>query len=310
MIEKMPLAGELAGLGTALLWGLSALAWSVAGRQIGAVAVTCLRITLAAAVLSAAHWVLFGAPFPANIPPEAFWLLVVSGGLGAGVGDLCFFRGLVLIGPRLGMLILSLAPFLSALMAYLAPLRESLGLWALVGIALTVGGVVRVVSEPRGRQAWQAPPGQFRQGVLMCLAGTVLMAGGLVLAKMGMRAGAGAFPAALVRVVAGMVLTWMIVPFLGRLGATVRALRHRRAMGILLAGTIVGPVIGIWLSMEAVRRTAETGVAAALIGTSPIMMIPLVYLAYRERPTRRVLAGTAAAVAGVAVLALRQSLPS
>lgn len=312
MIATIPFAGELAGLATAVLWALSALAWSLAGRRIGAVPVTCLRITLAAAILAAAHWALFGAPFPTDLSAEGFWLLAVSGAMGAAFGDLCLFRGLVLIGPRLGMLIMSLAPFLSALLAYFTPLREALGPWALAGIVLTVGGVAWVVAEPRGRQSWQARPEHFRQGVLLSLAAAALIAGGMVLAKMGMRAGGGVrpFPAALVRVVAGAGVTWLVVPFLGRLGATARAVRHGRAMAILAGGTIVGPVMGIWLCMEAIRRTAETGVAVALMGTSPIVMIPLAFVAYRERPTLRALAGTLVAVAGVAVLMLRHLLPS
>jgi drug/metabolite transporter (DMT)-like permease len=312
MIATMPLVGEMAGLATAVLWAVSALAWSFAGRQVGAVAVTCLRITLASVILSAAHWAAFGAPFPTDLPAEAMWLLLASGAMGAGFGDLCLFRGLVLIGPRLGMMIMSLVPFLSAAIAYFTPLHETLGAWAAIGMALTVGGVAWVVAEPRGRGAWPAPPRHFAAGVLLCLAGAVLIAGGMVLAKMGMRAGpgggVGAMPATLVRVVAGTVVAWVAVPLLGRTGATMRALRHARAMAIIIAGTVVGPVIGIWLSMEAIKRTAETGVAAALMGTSPIMMIPIVHLAYAERPTLRTLLGTVAAVGGVAVLMLRQML--
>ena len=304
----IPLAGELAALATALLWGVSALAWSLAGRHVGAVPVTCLRITLAAAILSAAHWVALGTPFPTDLSGDALALLAVSGAIGAAAGDLCLFRGLVLIGPRLGMLIMSLAPFLSALIAYVTPLRESLGLGALAGMVLTVGGVAWVVAEPRGRQTWQVLPGHFRQGVLLCVAGAALIACGMVLAKMGMRAGGGvdSFSASLVRVAVAAGVTWVM---LGRTAATFRALRHRRAMLVLVGGTVVGPVIGIWLCMESLKLTAETGVAVALMAISPVMMIPLSYLAYGERPTLRRLAGTVVAVAGVAVLMLRHRLP-
>ncbi len=309
MAATWALAGELAGLGTALAWGISALAWGLAGRKIGAVSVTCLRITLATVILAGTHWAAFGSPFPTRLAADALWLLVASGAMGAGVGDLCFFRGLVLIGPRLGMLILSFAPFLSALIAFLTPLRESLGPAALTGMVLTVAGVSWVVADRRGRQAWQAPSGRFHHGVLLALAGTCLIAGGYVLAKMGMGAGPGGgvapFSAALVRVAAGTAATWIVIPFLGRLRATLRAVRHGRAMLIVSGGTIIGPVVGIWLSLEALKHTPETGVAAALIGTSPIVMIPLAYLAYGEKPTFRAVAGTLMAAAGVAVLMLR-----
>ena len=66
----------------------------------------------------------------------------------------------------------------------------------------------------------------------------------------------------------------------------------------------VGPVVGIWMSMVAFCGT-KSGIAAALINTSPIFMIPIAYFAYGEKPTFRSLAGTAAAMAGVFMLLLK-----
>jgi len=308
MTATIPLAGEMARLATACLWACSALAWSLTGRRVGAVAVSFLRIALASVILAGAHLVCFGSAWPAELPARSLWLLVISGALGTGLADMCFFRGLVLIGPRLGMLMLALAPVLTSVLAYLTPLGEGLGARAVAGIALTVGGVAWVVSEPRGREAWRPSSARFAPGVGLCLAAAVLLPLSMVLAKMAMHPaagpGVGAFPAALVRVLAGTGVIALSLPILGRTRATLRALRDRRAMAILLAGTIVGPVLGIWMSMTAVKYT-QTGVASALIGTSPIMMIPLAYLAYGERPSARTLAGTAAAVAGIAVLMLR-----
>ena len=320
MLATFALAGELAALATAVLWACSALAWSLAGRKVGSVAVAVIRVTVAALILAAAHWVTAGRPFPAGLPSRAFWLLVVSGGLGVGLGDLCVFRGLLLVGPRLAVTILSLAPFLAAGIAYLTPMRETLGLWALLGMVLTVGGVTAVVSEPRGRRAWTSEPRHFGQGVLVSLVGTCFLAVSMVLAKMAMRgspAGAagdavvavGGFQATVVRVWTGMVVCWLVAAGLGRAPAVVHSCRHRRAMLIIVAGTVVGPVVGIWLSMEAIARTAETGVAMALIATSPIFLIPLAYAAYGERPSLRTIVGTIAAVGGVAVLVLRHTRP-
>ncbi len=308
MIATIPLAGEMAGLATACLWACSALAWSLSGRRVGAVAVSFLRIALASLILAGSHLIGCGSVWPGELPQRSLWLLVVSGALGAGVADMCFFRGLVLIGPRLGTLVLSQAPVLTSVLAYLTPLGEALSARAVVGIALTVGGVAWVVSERRGREAWRTPSASFGPGVGLCLAAAVLLAVSMVLAKMAMKPAGGvevsAYSAALVRVVAGTCVIGVSLPLLGRTRATLRALRDGRTMGILLAGTIVGPVLGTWMSMTAVKYT-QTGVASALIGTSPVMMIPLAYLAYGERPSGRTLVGTSAAVAGIAVLMLR-----
>ena len=43
--------GELAALATALLWTLSALAWTSAGKRIGSLAVSFIRLPIAAAMM-------------------------------------------------------------------------------------------------------------------------------------------------------------------------------------------------------------------------------------------------------------------
>ena len=320
MFVGFALAGELAALATAGLWACSSLAWGLAGRKMGSLAVAVIRITAAAAVLALVHWLTAGRPLPTDLSSRTFWLLVTSGGLGTGVGDLCMFRGLLLVGPRLAMTILSLAPFLAAGIAYLTPMRETLGLWALLGMVLTVGGVTAVVSDRRGRRAWRTEPRHFGQGVLVSLVGACFLAVSMGLVKMAMRGNpadeaadpamaVGGFQATVVRVWTGMVVCWLAAGCLGRVPAVMRSCRYRRAMLIILVGTIVGPVVGTWMSMEAIARTAETGVAMALIATSPIFLIPLAYAAYGERPSIRTIAGSIAAVGGVAVLVLRHMLP-
>jgi drug/metabolite transporter (DMT)-like permease len=231
--------------------------------------------------------------------------VLASGAVGVGAADLCFFRGLVLIGPRLGMLILSLGPFLAAGIAYFTPLRERLGAWAGVGIALSVAGVAWVVAERRGRHAWRGEPGGHAAGLAWCAAGMALMQVSFVLQKLGLAGGTiHPFSVALVRVVAGAAVILPAVAAMGRLRRTAAACLDRRAMAVILPGTLVGPVLGIWMAAVAVAGT-ETAVAVALIGTSPVLMIPIAYFGYRERPTARTLAGTVLAVAGVAVLILR-----
>jgi drug/metabolite transporter (DMT)-like permease len=307
---------EFAGLAAAFFWALSALAWSLAGRRVGSVAVTSLRIALAAAILAALHWAILGRPWPQGLDGESLGMLVVSGILGAGMGDLCLFRGLLLLGPRLGMLILSLSPIVSAALACFTPMHEGLGLWSVVGIAMTVGGVVWVVVEPGGRDAWRTSDAHFRQGVLVMLAATVLIAAGYVVSRMGMQSGArffsGGLPragvdplsASLIRMTSAAAFTWLALPILGRVRSTARALTDRKAMLILTGGTIVGPVIGVWLSMVALQGVAA-GVAVALLNVSPVMMILIAWLAYGDRPSFRSLLGTAVAVAGVVILMLR-----
>ena len=302
------LAGETAALATALLWSLSSMAWHLSGRRVGSVPVTTLRTAIAAAALAVVHRLACGGFWPADLSGRAQFLLALSGILGAGLGDLLLFRSFLLIGPRLGMLVMSLSPIFAALIAWTTPLHETLGGRAVAGIAMTVAGVAWVVGARRGDDAWKPPAGGFRAGVLLALGGTLCIAIGFVLARMGFAATAdrpgAAVGATYVRLVSATTCCLLALPVLGQTRGTLRAFRDRRAMLIIVIGTLVGPVVGIWLSMVAIQW-APTGVVTALLSTAPILMIPITWLAYGDRPTARSLGGTILAVAGAFLLVLR-----
>ncbi len=74
-----------------------------------------------------------------------------------------------------------------------------------------------------------------------------------------------------------------------------------RRAGRLLLGALVGPALGIWLSLVAVQN-ARLGIASTLMALPPVLLIPLEYAAFRQRISRRGVAGTLVALAGVALL--------
>jgi drug/metabolite transporter (DMT)-like permease len=80
--------------------------------------------------------------------------------------------------------------------------------------------------------------------------------------------------------------------------------RDRTALLLTAAGSILGPFLGITLSLIAVAHTS-VGVAATLMATVPILMLPLVRIIHHESLTGRAIAGAFVAVAGVAILFLR-----
>jgi len=299
--------GAPAGLATALLWSIAAMAWSTAGRRVGAMAVSTIRITAATLIMLALHWLFFGRPWPTDMPRESLLLLAGSGALAAGFGDMLWFRSLVVLGPRVGMLIMSLCPVATAVLAYATPMRETLGATQIAGMLLTVAGVAWVIAEGRKRQSWQRPHGStFAGGVFCAVTSTILVAAGMVMSRMALagRADVSAFSGSLVRVAAASVFALLAMLATGRAGQLVAAVKNARAMRIILAGTVVGPVVGIWLSQVAIKL-APSGVATALIGTSPVMMVPLAYLFFGERPTASAVAGAVLATAGVAVMIVR-----
>jgi len=298
----IPYAGQLAALGTASCWAASTLAFDAACQRIGSLVVNLLRLVIAFALLSVACQLLRGRALPLDATPRAWAWLSLSGLVGFAFGDLCLMRAYAFLGPRLAALMMSLAPPMTAAIGWLL-LGERLSPRQLLGMALTVGGIAVAILE-RPRTAGDPPPpaGHRAAGVALGAGGALGQAGGLVLSKLGM----GSYDpvaATQVRVLAGIAAYVVLLFALGWWPRVLASLADRPAMGYTATGAFFGPFLGVSLSLFAVQRTLS-GVAASLMATTPILVIPAVVLLHGERVGWGGLAGTGVAVAGVALLFL------
>jgi len=294
----MPHPGELAALATACCWATSALAFEAAGKRIGSLAVNFIRLIIALAALTAFEAIVRGHALPTDASQHAWLWLTISGLVGFAFGDLCLFRAFVVLGPRLSTLMMSLAPPLTAVMAWLF-LGELLSGTKLLGMTLTVGGIVWAILA-------RAPDDETKSrslaGVLLGFGGALGQAGGLVLSKYGM-GDYDAFAATQIRIIAGVVGFASLFFIFGRWPYVRAAARNQAALGFTSIGAVFGPFLGVSLSLVAVKHT-HAGVAASIMATTPIVIIPAVILLKKERVGLGGLVGAAVAVAGVAVLFL------
>lgn len=303
------LIGETAAVCTACLWTACAILFASAGRRIGALSVNAYRIVMAVVFLGLAHLVRFGTVVPEANPSQWFYM-GLSGVVGLALGDFGYFGSLVLVGPRRGVLLMSTAPIVSSVAAYFV-LGEVLGPWDLLGIGLTLAGVFVVILDENVHASEVCPTRLHKlYGVLCGLAGSIGQGVGLVLSKYGMVVAAGEqarpldpLSATLMRMVVAAGFVWLAVAALGKLPGVLASRRDRKAMLRTAAGATSGPFLGVWLSMVAVTYTVA-GVAATLMALMPVMVIPVLWLVYRQRTSLRGMLGAAATVVGVAILFL------
>jgi drug/metabolite transporter (DMT)-like permease len=147
---------------------------------------------------------------------------------------------------------------------------------------------------------------QFKAGVFYAFIGSFGQATGLVTSKEAMlNTGVviDPFEASFVRILFAVVVIWIVALFRHKLSDTLLAVRDRKAMLFTLGGTIVGPFLGIWMSLVAVSLIAA-GVAATLNSMVPVLVIPLVIFYYKEKVSARAVIGALVAVGGVAILFL------
>lgn len=297
----MELFGLISALATAFCWSLTAIFFSGCGREIGSDVVNRSRLIFALIFISLTHLLLEGSLFPTGVEPFRWGWLALSSLLGLVLGDTFLFRAYVLIGPRFSMLMMSTVPIISTLMAWLF-LGERLAAVEIAGICLTVAGIAWVVTE-RGPEQTVVENKQYGLGLFFAFLGALGQASNLIAAKFGMVGDFPAISATSIRLLVALVILWAIAALRGQVRHTFRQWSNRQAFRLLLAGTIVGPFLGIWFSLIAVQL-APVGIAATLMALPPVILIPLGYLFYGERVSGRGFAGTIIALSGVALIFL------
>jgi drug/metabolite transporter (DMT)-like permease len=296
----MPHIGEFAALSTAMCWTISSLFFEIASKQVGSLVVNLLKLCLAFVFLSVFSLVVRRMPFPFDATPHAWVWLSLSGLAGFVLGDVFLFRAYVVVGARVSMLIMATAPILTALIGWLV-MGETLTLQAGLGMCLTVGGIALVVLE-RNPDQNHLKLSYAPRGLLYAFGGATGQAIGLVLSKYGM----GAYnPVSATQIrqlagIGGMLLVGLALKNLGRVRP---ALQERRTLQPLLVGSVFGPTLGVSLSLFAVQHTSAA-VAATLVATVPILLIPPAIFLFKERVTLKEGLGALVAVAGVVLLFL------
>lgn len=301
------LLGELAALGTAACWSWTAVFFTEAGKRIGSYRLNKIRLVMAVCFYAIIMFVMTGLPYPTTVSWEQAGWLAISAIIGLIIGDGAGFRSLVILGPRLATLVMSTSPIFATIIAWIF-LHEKLGMMELLGMAMTIGGVMWVVAERRehGHKLDDDHPdsGSKKLGVLLAIVAAASQAIGLIFSKHAMNdvgESLDPFPASMTRLLVASSFIWVMAAFKGEIPTTVKSMKNRVAMLFALGGAFFGPLLGIWTSLIAVKLI-PTGVASTLNSTAPILMIPVVRLVYKEKPTVRSLAGTILAFAGVVLL--------
>jgi drug/metabolite transporter (DMT)-like permease len=298
----MTFIGEIAALFTSFCWTMSAVGFSNATRQFGPQVTNRLRVVLAMLALIVINTVLYAKPIPFDAGPTRWGWLTISGIIGLALGDAFLFNCYRHIGPRIGLLLLSLAPIFSAVTAWLM-FGETLTWLQILGIAITLGGISWVIFA-RGEGSNESDH-DWRRGLLFGVLAALCQAVGLVLSKQGLSDGFSPFAATLIRMIAAVTSLWVVALFQKEAGKTVRAvIDHPNALKWAVFGSFFGPVFGVSASLLAVQN-AEVGVASTLMALPPILMLPISHFFYHEKLNWQAVAGTLIAIGGVSLLFLK-----
>jgi drug/metabolite transporter (DMT)-like permease len=297
----MPGTGELAALGTAVCWSFTAIFFAASAQLVGSRTVNRSRLLFALCILAGLHFVHFGAPLPLDAGLERWFWLGLSSLLGFVLGDAALFQAFVLIGPRLGVLMMATVPLQSSILGRVV-LGETISARELAGMMLTLGGIAWVMTEGRGGRS-EPESAALRRGTLLGLIGAFGQSTNLLTAKFGLVGGFSPVSATVIRVLVGVVVMWSAAAAQRQVLPTIAAWRNRRALAAILAGTVAGPVSGVSLSMMAIQN-ARLGIATTLMTLPPVLILPIEWALFGRTVSPRAVGGTLVAFAGAATLLL------
>lgn len=304
----MNLTGEFAAVFAALAFSITSTLFTLAGRRLSPAVVNRTSLAIGLVGLFALNWATTGQPFPVDVEAERWLLLGASGLIGYWLLFLALMYAFQRIGPRLALLIAALGPILGAVLAWLL-LDEALAPSALLGIALTIGGIAFVVSEGNADDGTDDQPfhpdaAAFRTGVLLALFAAGAQGVSVVLIRQGMAGDFQPVTGNYMRLLVGAGAAWGFALLTGQAGDSLRVLRTQPlAMRQLSAGALAGPIIGASLLVLSLDYTS-VGISSTLSNLTPIFLIPIGYLVFHERITRRAVIGTLIAITGTAILFL------
>ncbi len=290
---------ELAALGAASCWALTALISAGPAGHLGAPAFNRLRQSIVAGLLLAyllfsGHWQQLNAQ---NAPP-----ILISGMIGIFAGDTLLFASLNRVGPRRSSILFAMNAPLAAILGW-AVLGEALPPQAIFGVTLTFLGVATAIYFGGSPNATESAQGALWAGVGLGLSAAACQAVASLIMRPVMATGVDPFAASMLRVaVAAASLTVM-------LQLPIPAIRQKNSLNlrvalITAASGVLALAVGMTLLLFALSG-GKVGIVSTLSATSPAIILPLIWLKTGKRPAAGAWAGAGLVVVGMALIFTR-----
>ncbi|MFS4438836.1 DMT family transporter [Paracoccaceae bacterium GXU_MW_L88] len=291
---------QFAALGAALCWAFGGIISARAVGEMGVMRFNALRLVSIA--LIAGVWVIASGRHEA-ITAWMVGPILLSGFIGIFLGDTLLFNCIRRMGPRRTAVLFATNAPMGALLGWLF-LGETLPGSTILAIAIIMAGVIIAIVFGKRASAvheWESVKGPIWVGVALGLLAALGQAVGAIYARPVMAAGADPFTVMAVRAgISGLALGGLTAA-LPRLAGPSQ-FSPRGIMWTVISG-IVGMGIGMSLLLFALEG-GNVGVVTTLSATTPILVLPLLWMTTKEPPAPAAWLGAFCVVIGVAILAL------
>ncbi len=284
--------GVFAALGTALCWAIAARLFRITGNAFSPLTMNFWKGLISIVILAVVLFFVQPSGLTTNI---ILWLLL-SGFIGIGIGDTCFFKALQSIGDSQAVLVAeTLAPLFTALCA-MAFIGEWITWQQWVGVAVVLFSVDMVI-KARKRSATHI---FATSGYLFGVGAALCQAIGAVVSRDILGSGEiDAASAAFLRLTGGMLFVVPLIAFTNTKFLPVVS-RETKVWPAFILATLLGTTAAIYLQMFAFAY-AKAAVVQTLIATSALMSIGVAWM-LGEKPSKSIFAWSAIALVGVGIL--------
>ncbi len=318
--------GESIALLVAVLWTTGAIFGELAGKRLGALPLNVIRMVLTLIILGLALFFMVGYPYPYLADCKTWFWLSLSGLLGFGFGDYCLFNSYMLIGSRFSQLFMTLAAPFAAITAWMM-LGEHMTWIGLIGMLVTLTGIgMSILGKEQGTSEGAVSSGDAcvasrskkshlavklpLHGVIFGIGAALGQGVGLVLSKVGLEHYTASVPlqadmspliypvaGTMIRALTGLGCFLILLIMKKKVGQLNLATQDGRGMHYAFWATLLGPAVGVSLSLMAIQYTS-TGIAQTLMSLTPVLIIWPSYIIFKSKVTAQEVLGAIIAVCG------------
>lgn len=265
--------GEGLALAAAFGWVGSSVFLERASKETGTLAVNLIRLIVAMFFLGIITYLKRGLVLPLDVTKESFKFLSISGLFGLFLGDFFLYKSYIKIGPRITLLVMTFTPIAVSILSFFI-LGEKMEGFKILGVVLTIIGITVVILRKKNDKEFSKVGFGY---ALLAMLGESL---GIIFTRLG-SIDYDSFATIQVRTIPA-ILAFIIYISLKKEWSNIKeGIINKKGMIYIVLGTVVA-TLGVTALVEAMKY-ANVGIVSTLAATSPILIIPISIIFFKEK---------------------------